>query len=526
MNAMNTSDTKRRDSELSVHFENMYGTHCIDNIETETRRKPRIIEEHAKSSRPDSEHFDSNRKIAIDRYLLNVEKQIRENQTEVLSVCCLRTITVAALVVAASIIAVITFSYCCTDELAVFETQYRESSVKLQEAIDTAISNKLHAAGTLAALYTSRYGYQGVFPKATMPAIDFNEQASGLLGFANGISISFNPIINDSNRAEFEAHATESAELLGSEELLTRQCGDNTGSTCRIISDGIFRKSIDPTTGEVINIYDTGVSPESNHPNTMVPIWQIFPLSGTANWSDVLFNLHSETNRQRALDDLLDHKVPTLTALLHLVEHESMDPSSVLFYPVFDAFPSPEDQVFGRNVAGSISIVFTWKEILEKVLPNYIQGMHVVLESSVSEDIPLQIWTYKISGEEVTLLGEGDLHEASFDTYKKDLLITLNEEQDLDLGTGNGLITYRIGIYPSTEMRQTYLSGRPMVMTIIIVSIFSFTSFFLYYMIISVVDAKTQFFIWHSSQEKLSILFSLKMSESAYSPMPNTSRDS
>ena len=89
---------------------------------------------------------------------------------------------------------------------------------------------------------------------------------------------------------------------------------------------------------------------------------------------------------------MLDHKVPTLTALLHLVEHESMDPSSVFFHPVFDTFPSPEDQACGRNVVGSISIVFTWKEILKKVLPNYIQGMHVVLESSVSEDIPLQIW--------------------------------------------------------------------------------------------------------------------------------------
>ena len=55
-----------------------------------------------------------------------------------------------------------------------------------------------------------------------------------------------------------------------------------------------------------------------------------------------MFNLHSESNTQRAIDDMLEHQVPTITFLLHLNRvdhldrHNGLQSSTVLFYPVFD----------------------------------------------------------------------------------------------------------------------------------------------------------------------------------------------
>eukprot|EP00979_Chaetoceros_neogracilis_P018502 scaffold10691_cov287-Chaetoceros_neogracile.AAC.1 len=220
----------------------------------------------------------------------------------------------------------------------------------------------------------------------------------------------------------------------------------------------------------------------------MIPVWQIYPTQN--NWRAILFNLHSETKRQHALDDMMEYEVPTITSLLHLVQHDEMNPSSILFYPVFDRFESSlkdNSPFFGedsREIVGSVSIVFTWAQILHKVLPNYIEGMHIVLESSDLEGPELQLqqqWTYDVSGEEVTLLGEGDLHEPKFDKFEHKVEASGANETE-NLGIVGNLVSYEIRIYPSSVFRKRYLSQKPLAMTIVVVSIFILTSliFFAY----------------------------------------------
>jgi CHASE1-domain containing sensor protein len=65
----------------------------------------------------------------------------------------------------------------------------------------------------------------------------------------------------------------------------------------------------------------------------MVPVYQIAPIESNAK--AVMFNLHVEKARVRALDDMLYYKVPALTAVLQLVQDEKERPSSILFVPVF-----------------------------------------------------------------------------------------------------------------------------------------------------------------------------------------------
>ncbi len=276
---------------------------------------------------------------------------------------------------------------------------------------------------------------------------------------AEGIALSFNPIITNITRTEWEAHATESAHIMGEPKLTNRSC-----DTCRIVSDGIFRK-ID---GKVTD--DPGYSPESRYPNHMVPVWQIYPTA--QNWRAVMFNLHSEINRQRALDDMLEYKVPTITGLLHLVQHVEMDPSSILFYPVFNQF---HESRFFQEVVGSISIVFTWADILRSVLPNYIKGLIVVLEKSVADEVDSQSFTYSVSGEKVTLLGEGDMHDSQFDLFEHQVFANVAQEAE-DLGIVDYLVTYRLRIYPSLTFQNQYLTMRPLVMTLSLIAMFLLTS--------------------------------------------------
>ena len=393
------------------------------------------------------------------------------------AVWCLRVMTILVLAIAAITVSALTFSYAHAAEVEQFEEIYYDSIIKVEEAIATAINNKLKTAETFSALYTSRY-HDNIWPNVTMPMHEFNAQAAGQLEIAGGVALSFNPIIDGNNRDEFEAHAEESASILGANELVLRSCDDTSGSTCRVVADGIFRKAPSPSgDGSLININDTGFSEGSRYPYTMVPVWQIFPAD--VNWRAVMFNLHSETARQHALDDMLEYEVPTFTALLHLVQHTEMNPSSILFYPVFNRFKdvgyNDFDQPLRRKIVGSVSIVFTWEDMLRKVLPGYINGMIVVLESIVSDTVPKQLWTYDVSGEVVTLLGEGDLHDPQFDEYQHSVQANVAKEA-IDLGIVDYLITYRLRIYPSTEFRNGYLSHKPEIMTAVVMCVFVLTS--------------------------------------------------
>ena len=61
---------------------------------------------------------------------------------------------------------------------------------------------------------------------------------------------------------------------------------------------------------------DTGLATGSRYNTKMVPVWKISPIEG--NSKAVMFNLHSEKNRQRVLDDMIYYKVPALTAILRI----------------------------------------------------------------------------------------------------------------------------------------------------------------------------------------------------------------
>jgi class 3 adenylate cyclase len=381
------------------------------------------------------------------------------------SIVCLRVSTFLTLVSAAVIVAALTFHFVRSSEIKSFELEYNDAVHKVEDAVILGMKNKLNAAKTFAAIYETSFTE---WPNATFTNAEFDSQAQGQLEIANGMAISFNPIIDETNRVEFEQHAADSASLLGHENLVTRSCDDDSGSICRIVTDGIYRKAPNPNGSGLINVNDPGFSPEStNYPNTLVPVWQIYPIS---NWRAVMFNLHSEQKRQRALDNMLDFNLPTVTSLLHLVQDDELNPSSILFYPVTRNVDSDE-------IVGSISIVFYWGDIFRRVLPSYIEGITVVLESSRLGFVEQQQWSYDVSGNIVTLLGEGDLHDTRFDNWEHEVNIDVAKIIQDKLGNiGQDRVKYTVRMYPTSKFKGKYLSQRPMVMTIIIVCIFIFTS--------------------------------------------------
>lgn len=213
-------------------------------------------------------------------------------------VCMLRGAMIFTLLSATVVVATLVYLYVTRDEERIFYTQYKDSVSKVAEAFQHGIDMKHDAASTFSAIYTSIYGnivqeinaQEPVWPNATLPF--FAEKAKDLLKISGGRALSFNPIITQNgNRIEWEAHATESAWLLGDKSLVVPP-PDLTWPNNRTVSFGIYSRDSDRNV-----VYDPGFAPGSRYEDVLVPVWQIYPIK--TNEKAVMFNLHSEMNRQR-----------------------------------------------------------------------------------------------------------------------------------------------------------------------------------------------------------------------------------
>jgi hypothetical protein len=394
-------------------------------------------------------------------------------------VCLLRGGVVITLLTATTLVATFVGLYVSHDERYNFEQQYLDSVSMVAESFQNRIDIKYNTAKTFSAMITSRYGNvaqavigeEPLWPNVTIP--DFQEQAKAMLTIADGRAISFNPIITqDVNRLEWEAHATATAEILGDPLLVTpdpeAEWPDN-----RTVSFGIYSRDKDKNV-----IYDPGYAPNSTfYKDVMVPVWQIAPIEN--NSKAIMFNLHSETYRQQALDHMMRYQVADLTAFLQLVQDEELRPSAILFYPVFDVFRSKAgddgsvSQDEAQTVVGSISIVFSWDMLLNDILPNYIKGMICVLRSSTGKS-----FSYHISGDEVHLMGEGDMHDVKYDSLGRDFeaSLLLDEDVDEEINSEIKFIVYTLSIYPSEEFETVYVTNRAAIYASGVVLIFLFTA--------------------------------------------------
>jgi class 3 adenylate cyclase len=121
---------------------------------------------------------------------------------------------------------------------------------------------------------------------------------------------------------------------------------------------------------------------------------------------------------------------------------------------------------------------------LESVLQEYpsknTKGIICVLKSTKN-----QSFTYKIDAGEVIYMGEGDQHDGKYDYLEESSKmstylskITSPETKSytsVDLNTE--YCDYKLSVYPSQENEDVYVNNVPIVLTVVILSIFLFTSF-------------------------------------------------
>lgn len=148
------------------------------------------------------------------------------------------------------------------------------------------------------------------------------------------------------------------------------------------------------------------------------------------------------------------------------------DPITNLVYPVFNAFGE------NRTLAGFLQMPLLWRLNFEKVLPEGMDGIVVVMKNNMN-----QAFSYRIDGPKVTYLGLKDDHSTRYES----MFVFQNMGQSLEAMEGPESRTYNavdldtdytwysLYVYPSEALEDKYITNEPAIFAAIVASIFVFT---------------------------------------------------
>jgi hypothetical protein len=174
-----------------------------------------------------------------------------------------------------------------------------------------------------------------------------------------------------------------------------------------------------------------------------------------------MFNLHSETRRVVAIDNMIDcfeaggrgKECVTITDVIHLVQDPVFRPAVLIIYPI-TAHNDPD------TLVGLTYGVFNWDTVLDQSIPSYVDGIVPVLSGGAGS------FTFDRTSSSYELRDSGDTHDRKYNAYR--------EETKCEM-FANSLV-YKIDVYPSNAFVDQYHTMLPVYALVAAVGVISITS--------------------------------------------------
>lgn len=166
--------------------------------------------------------------------------------------------------------------------------------------------------------------------------------------------------------------------------------------------------------------------------NILTPVLEIFEQNSV---SSLLYNLHSEYNRGKAIDEVIDawrigiRRKCAVTPMVQLVQDTVQRPASMLFYPISPALND-------SKLVGFIRAVHDWDTVLLQAVPSSSKSIQIVIDDGVHKA------TFIVSSDSVRFVGWGDMHDKSYDQYSHTYRLS-------DTNVGYGAFTFHL--YPTED---------------------------------------------------------------------------
>ena len=139
---------------------------------------------------------------------------------------------------------------------------------------------------------------------------------------------------------------------------------------------------------------------------------------------------------------------------------------SFLLQPIFEDLGN-----FSSKIVGFLKVETSWDFFLQDMLPKGTEGVHVVVWNSCDQGV-----TYDLNGPLANYLGEGDLHDPSYD-----YMVISREFDPLGIPTQDSAsetvgCSYELRLYPSRAFEKQFQSNRPIIYAAVGVIVFMFTA--------------------------------------------------
>jgi hypothetical protein len=118
-----------------------------------------------------------------------------------------------------------------------------------------------------------------------------------------------------------------------------------------------------------------------------------------------------------------------------------------------------------------------WRSLIQKILPQGSNGIHVVFSNPCTAS-----FTYQVNGPTVQYLGVGDKHETKYDGCevhgRLDALGYNTKSNSAYSGApiDDEYCPMTLHVYPSDEMKASFTTQNPLVLSIAVLFIFGFVS--------------------------------------------------
>ncbi|CAJ1963470.1 unnamed protein product [Cylindrotheca closterium] len=432
----------------------------------------------------------------------------------------LRFLSLCVLLVVAYVVAMTVYVSLKESEQVAFETKFQDQAAQISQSLATELTLKLRALDSLSvSIATHAASVGNTWPNITMP--EFGYRSASTLKIGKAISVGMHPIVTREELQGWQEYSSANAESWRQQGFDFQESFPEALPEERRDEESLFpnpnvdNNTIPPASEFVFEITPDG-KPIQYESNIMIPIWQHSPVDhglpyinkdqigykgNTAALAEVFENKTAVVGLVFELSDTIHgNSYERLNARYQdsewadiwqgnpketsdFLEGENGDtrrginpqlygPATNIWYPMYEQVGQTKVG-FERSdytEVAILSLTVKWSSFFLEHIPPATNGLIVVMRNACD-----QVFTFDLTGEEVTYLGPEDFHEEEYEFYLQTVALTGTESIYTGTPLSRNFCPYSVDIYPSSKMRSTFSSKNPQSFTIGVACIFLFT---------------------------------------------------
>ncbi|KAL7564099.1 hypothetical protein ACA910_012376 [Epithemia clementina (nom. ined.)] len=429
---------------------------------------------------------------------------------ETKAVCGVRFLVFGVLLCSMMAVAILVFHQLRSNETNSFEKQFREDSSKVLASLGLSIDLTLGGLDALVVNMASEAkAYNQTWPFVTIP--DFAVRAQKTKSLTNALYLNVFTYVETSQRSAWENYtAVEGPTWL--EETLKLQLDGGL-----FVEENEYKTTVDKS--QLWNVlwdygefekdeseWGTGYNTSAQGP--FFPMWQTAPVLLSSGQPIYNWNLLSSVALDSIWAVIDTHKVSMTDAYMIAYPNETKameqiafdaewfgqyittgedpkEPISDIHYPILADGSSRIEMMKNEaaydptqhQLGGFLTAPIYWRDYIKGILPDGSNGIVAVFDNPCNPS-----FTYQINGPTVKYLGTGDFHETKFDYLEQKSAIHDLEKYSIRGSSYTGIpvnkdiCPFTIRVYPSATMESEYITPQPVIITLVVVGIFIFTS--------------------------------------------------